>query len=395
MLPLDVLIVGGGLQGLILLDEFAAQGRSCVLVTNSDLGQGQTLHSHGLLNTGFGFGGPELRERRDRLVLPFLRARGIQTYGEWFLLAPDEMTVGERVTAGSLPVGLDPGTAHIRRLAELNFPKRRLLESLARDHLGRVIRGQVKEMRATHGIDTVQVQLAATGEELVFAPAVVVAATGAGTKNFLSSLAAATLQLAKIRLRRVQMLCVKGPAGVLPATSLLSLVHGLNVVAHRDEGTVMWYSTPFQDDDPNFTEAPDDAEADVDADLVASGFRRLERLFPAIASSRQLRFAAYAGYRQDIGETAGTPVCELVEGTANLVIALPSLVVNAWSNAKIAVEIVDAVAPRALRQPDIPGGGVGVRVGRPREDRPGVSWKTWRQISMEPAARRKAGASAD
>ncbi len=93
MIPLDVLIVGGGLQGLVLLDEFVAQGRSCVLVTNSDLGHGQTLHSHGLLNTGFGLGGPELRERRDRLVLPLLRARGIQAYGEWFLLAPDEIQV--------------------------------------------------------------------------------------------------------------------------------------------------------------------------------------------------------------------------------------------------------------------------------------------------------------
>jgi glycine/D-amino acid oxidase-like deaminating enzyme len=82
VIGIDVVIVGGGIQGLLLLDELAAAGRSCVLVTNSDLGGGQTLHSHGLLNTGFGFTGPGLREIRDRLALPFLRARHIDTYGE-------------------------------------------------------------------------------------------------------------------------------------------------------------------------------------------------------------------------------------------------------------------------------------------------------------------------
>jgi glycine/D-amino acid oxidase-like deaminating enzyme len=377
VIRIDVLIVGGGLQGLLLLDEFAAQGRSCVLVTDSDLGHGQTLHSHGLLNTGFGFAGPELRETRDRLVLPFLRARGIEPYGEWFLLTPDVVTVGERASADSLPVGLDPGEANIRRLPELNFPKRRLLESLARHHLNRVVRGRVTGVNGTDAIDTVQIQLAVSGAKLRLAPAVVIAATGTGTKRFVGSLASATTQLAKIRHRRVHILCVKGPIDALPATSVLSLVHGLNVVAHADGGTVVWYSTPFQDDDPNFEEAPDDAEADVDEDVVAVGFTRLKGLFPAIATSRQLRFAAYAGYRQDVGETVGTPACELVDGTANLLIALPSLVVNAWSNAKIAAGIVDALAPRKVPQPDIPGAGAGVRVGGLREDRPGVRWSTW------------------
>jgi 2-polyprenyl-6-methoxyphenol hydroxylase-like FAD-dependent oxidoreductase len=41
VIPIDVLIVGGGLQGLVLLDEFATSGRSCVLVTQSELGHGQ------------------------------------------------------------------------------------------------------------------------------------------------------------------------------------------------------------------------------------------------------------------------------------------------------------------------------------------------------------------
>jgi glycine/D-amino acid oxidase-like deaminating enzyme len=383
MIQVDALIVGGGLQGLLLLDELTSRGRSCVLVTDSDLGHGQTLHSHGLLNTGFGFAGPELRTTRDRLVLPSLRARGIEPYGEWFLLTPDEVTVGESASAGSLPAGIDPGGANVRRLPELNFPKRRLVESLARHHRNRVVRGQVTGVRGTGAIATVQVHLAVSGANLMLAPGVVIAATGTGTRRFVGSLARATTQLSKIRHRRVHMICVTGPAGVLPGASLLSPNHGLNVVAHARGEAVTWYSTPFQDEDPNFDDAPDSAEAEVDPDVVAGGLERLQRLFPSIAARRELRFTAYAGFRQDVGETVGTPACELVEGTANLLMALPSLVVNAWSNAKIAAEIVEAVAPRKIRQPDVPGAGVGVRVGRLREDRPGVRWSTWREINRQ------------
>jgi glycine/D-amino acid oxidase-like deaminating enzyme len=376
----DVLIVGGGLQGLLVLDQLSAAGRSCVLVTDSDLGSGQTLHSHGLLNTGFGFAGPRLRETRDRLVLPHLRARGIQPYGDWFLLTPDDVEVGERASSSILPRGMDPGAARIRRLPELNFPKRTLVEALGRDHLDRILRATAIHMSGTGAIETVEVRPHGSDRKLLFAPSVVVAATGTGTKTFLGPLAGASTQLAKIRYRRVHMLCVRGPVGVLPATSVLSSTHDLNVVAHANGGTVTWYSTPFQADDPNFEDAPGDARAALDPEVVRDGFRRLESLFPAIATTDELRFASYAGYRQDIGETPGTPACELVDGTANLVMALPSLVVNAWTNAEAAVEIVNAVTPRRTSQPDLPGAGAGVRVGPLREDEPDVHWGTWRQM---------------
>lgn len=382
MIPIDVLIVGGGLQGLLLLDEFAASGRSCALVTQSELGRGQTLHSHGLLNTGFGFAGAALRTTRDQLVVPFLQARGIQPYGDWFLLMPDDVEVGESASAENLPAGFEAGGTHVRRLHELNFPRRGLIERLGRDHLNRIVRGRIVGVHGAGTIETVLVELEMSGANLLFAPAVVIAATGTGTKRFLGSLAVGAPQLSKIRHRRVHIICVRGPAGVLPDASLLSLTHGLNVVAHANREGVTWYSTPFQDEDPNFDEAPDDAEADIDRDVVADGLQRLQRLFPPIATRNELRFTAYAGFRQDVGEIVGTPACELVDGTTNLLMALPSLAVNAWSNAKIAPEIVDAVAPRRGGQPEIPGAGVGVGVGRVREDRSGVRWSTWRQMSQ-------------
>jgi glycerol-3-phosphate dehydrogenase len=43
----DVLIIGGGLTGLLILKELKAKYRSVALVTESEIGHGQSLHMHG------------------------------------------------------------------------------------------------------------------------------------------------------------------------------------------------------------------------------------------------------------------------------------------------------------------------------------------------------------
>ena len=43
------MVIDGGVQGLLILDTLIAAGYSCALVTEGDLGAGQTLHSHGFL----------------------------------------------------------------------------------------------------------------------------------------------------------------------------------------------------------------------------------------------------------------------------------------------------------------------------------------------------------
>src|SRR5579859_5201300 len=73
----DVVVIGGGVQGLVILDTLITAGYSCALVTEGDLGAGQTLHSHGFLNTGFGMAGRELTETATQIVHPYLRARGV------------------------------------------------------------------------------------------------------------------------------------------------------------------------------------------------------------------------------------------------------------------------------------------------------------------------------
>jgi len=50
----DVLVAGGGIQGLTLLHELAAAGvRRAFLAAGGELGSGETLHSHGSMHRGY------------------------------------------------------------------------------------------------------------------------------------------------------------------------------------------------------------------------------------------------------------------------------------------------------------------------------------------------------
>jgi succinate dehydrogenase/fumarate reductase flavoprotein subunit len=50
-IEVDVLIVGSGFTGLFAADEAISRGYSCVIVSESKLGKGQSLHMHGNINT--------------------------------------------------------------------------------------------------------------------------------------------------------------------------------------------------------------------------------------------------------------------------------------------------------------------------------------------------------
>jgi hypothetical protein len=102
-------------------------------------------------------------------VVPFLQARGIQPYGDWFLLTPDAVDVGESASVEDMPAGFDAAGANVRRIPEFNFPRRELVERLRRDHLNRIFRGRLVDMHRTGAIETVVVKLETSGSKLLLA----------------------------------------------------------------------------------------------------------------------------------------------------------------------------------------------------------------------------------
>jgi hypothetical protein len=100
-------------------------------------------------------------------------------------------------------------------------------------------------------------------------------------------------------------------------------------------------------------------------------------LYPGLAETDGLQLGCYAGYRQDIGDLPGKRLCELVDGTQNVIMALPSGLIGPWLNAVAISEIVGGLVEPAGAQPSLPGGGVGVRAGSAVEDRPDFAWVDW------------------
>src|ERR1700694_5041917 len=126
---LDVVVIGGGVQGLLALSALIEKGYSCALVSDGDLGSGQTLHSHGFLNSGFGFAGPELQRASIDVVQPDLVERGLKLDQDWIFIPPPGFPFPEGLPAAILPPGFTAALGEgAVRWADSSFPKRRLIE---------------------------------------------------------------------------------------------------------------------------------------------------------------------------------------------------------------------------------------------------------------------------
>jgi glycine/D-amino acid oxidase-like deaminating enzyme len=384
MTELDVVIVGGGIQGLLVLDVLMERGYSCALVTEGDLGAGQTLHSHGFLNTGFGMLGPELPRAASEIVHPWLRRQGIEPSHNWVVIPPPGALVD--LPAAELPPGCVWTGGQARRLPDAVVPKRALVEALAAGSEDRVIRGSIVGFLGRNPVEKVLLRRPdRVGVEELGARAVVVAA-GCGTKGLLRQLAGLGPQVERIKHRVVHMLCLRAPCGALPATSVVTMPPGLMVAAHEDARGVTWYVTPMELSGPSFDDVPNDGEAETAPATLARAAAVLLTLFPRLPEVEGLLAGSYAGYRQDIGDGPGTRLCELVEGVRNVVVALPSGLLGAWLNAAEVPELLcDVVGPGGA-QPALSGGGEGVRVGGAVEEQPGFAWSSWADWSSQVVA---------
>lgn len=374
---LDVVVVGGGIQGLLALNALVDKGYSCALVSDGDLGSGQTLHSHGFLNTGFGMSGPELQRASIDVAQPYLEERGLELSQDWVLIPPPNFPLFEGLPTATLPSGFVwPGETAVS-LPDRSFPKRRLAETLSHGHQDRVLRGHATPILTDDRVDTVAVRLSATGEEVVLSTKAIVVAAGCGSKRILQGLVGQTPQTEQIKHRRVHMICIRAPRGSLPTTSVVAMPLGLMLAAHEQTDNVTWYVTPMEFGGPSYDDVPGDAASEVDPEMVVRGCIGLLTLYPLLPEIEGLQLGCYAGYRQDIGDQPGIRMCELLSGTSNVIMALPSGLIGPWLNMISITEIVGGLCDPSGDKPPLPGGGAGVRVGSAVEDRPDFIWAGW------------------
>ena len=322
--------------------------------------------------------GPELPRASVDLVQPYLEKRGLVLSHDWVMIPPPNMPPFDGLLPATLPSGFatPPGLKAVA-LPDRSLPKRGLVEVLSQSHHERILCGQATPRLSGEHVKEVVVRLSAGGEEIVLSTNVVVVAAGCGSKRLLKSLVGQTAQTEEIKHRRVHMICVRAPRGALQATSIVAMPLGLMLAAHDQPNNVTWYVTPMEMGGPSYDDIPGDAASDVDPEMVSRGCATLLTLYPRLPEIEGLQLGCYAGYRQDVGDRPGNRMCELVEGTKNVVVALPSGLVGPWLNATRLCEIVGGlVDPRGSQQP-LTRGGLGVRVGSAVEDRPDFVWLGW------------------
>lgn len=387
------MILGGGIQGLVLLRDLTEAGYACVLVTNADLGSGQTLHSHGLLNSGTGLLIGALQEELYRFTLPYLSRLNVPVYGEdrSFLLAPtpmvDQLTPAweanayhpQRVSPSSLPLGFEPvGSTY--RVRGFNVDKRRLVEALAvgLEHL--VVRGEIVDAN-----DGLRVRKAASEEVVSFEPRAIIVAAGCGTKRLLRNvLAVEEPALAKITYTKPHMICVMASAEVLPeigtilSPELIVVGHGHTDADRSQERLVTWYVTPVGAAPVRHADAPDDAIAEVEGPVVTSGIEALVRLFPRLANDNDgVQATVFAGFKQDFDGAPTRRACELVDPERNLLMVLPSVLANAVPNSVEAVSILrQRLGEPTRRAADFRHHG-GAATGKLNEHSDQTTWTNW------------------
>jgi glycine/D-amino acid oxidase-like deaminating enzyme len=393
VVAVDVAIVGGGLQGLVLLRELTSAGYGCVLVTHGDLGSGQTLHSHGLLNSGTGLVAGALQRELHQGTLPYLRRLGVPVYGEdrSFLLAPQAMVDQlapaweanryhpEPVDASVLPTGIEP-LARVYRVPGYNVDKHRLVATLCAGVEAFVLLGEVVQAGESIGVRAKD-----SGDLVSLEARAVVVAAGCGTKALLRDIfGVGEAVLERISYTRPHMICLRGPAGVLPDVGTV-VAPELMVVGHPSpdpsvpqDRLVTWYVTPAsQVPPPRYDNAPDDGAAEVDAPVVKTGIEALVRLVPSLVEEEErIEATVFAGYKQELDSQPTPRACEVVDGERNVVVALPSVLANAVPNA---VEAVELIRPRLGAGTAAPEArwGAGVAVGQHNEDADQLRWTTW------------------
>ncbi len=301
MTAVDVVVVGGGIQGLVILRELVEARYSCILVTNAPLGVGQTLHSHGLLNSGTGLVTGML-QKELQVTLPYLRRLGITFYGDdrSFLLAPDAMVEQlapawesnryhpELINGSGLPLAVET-SARAYRVRGLNVDKRALVDALARGLERFVLRGEVVAANAR-----MEVRATATQESVSLRPRAVVVSAGCGTKRLLHDVfGVKDTALDRISYLKSHMICLRGPSDVLPyvgsvvSPEFIVVGHPTGHRAGWEDRLVTWYVTPTEPDAVPAFDAPDYAVAEVDRRAVTAGVEALVRLFPGLRDARR------------------------------------------------------------------------------------------------------------
>jgi hypothetical protein len=212
MVDVDVLIVGGGAQGLWLLNDLSKRHYRAVLLERRELGGGQTCHSHGLIHRGHYYDDTDMMiilNAAAQFWQAFTDEKGIKKLNPHRALAGfGPGTAVERHTYFWRTAGLrfDPcpepdvlkagAVKHVFETEEFSLNPSEVIEGLSRDtdHATYKLDDRDDALEFVHdGNSIARVQAVLSGEQVEFKPRFLILCAGVGNYGLLAKLSADTI----------------------------------------------------------------------------------------------------------------------------------------------------------------------------------------------------------
>jgi glycerol-3-phosphate dehydrogenase len=261
-IPIDVLIVGGGVAGLFALRELRRAGRSALLVERNGLGFGQTVSSQGILHAGVkyalgGLAGEDAAEASQAAELwsqlladPASDLAGVRVLTRACLLWRTSGISGAAgmlgaklalrtrptpVAAGDRPPWLAGVAGDVLSLNETVIDPGSLLQTLARPHADALVRGEVAAMR--HGDDAVEAIIDGPQRVAVRARRVILAA-GRGNRELLALAGVADCPM---QLRPLRQAMIRGPLPLAFGHCIDGARTRITITSDTADGATVWH----------------------------------------------------------------------------------------------------------------------------------------------------------
>ncbi|BBM03424.1 FAD-dependent oxidoreductase [Microbulbifer sp. GL-2] len=324
-IPVDVLILGGGIQGVTLMRELIPE--YSVILVDDEFGEAESLHFHGYFSSGWNAANLQAAkiyryaaQRWNRelsnsgvishitdfhaaLTPDFLK----EVEGNWIdaaipfeeaelpeIFAPDNLPSNRRFKfPGDL---IFDGAEAYRSISE---PLRQQI------HRGRLASFQVKDSAIE------RVTLDMDGQSCQVKPELVISACGAGNAEVIRQLGIAEEQIQNAQMvRPLHMLLARGP-NIPPVSAFLI---DLIVMYHPlENGEGLWILT-LNPELPRFKAGVVDMRIppEIDNDLLCASFQRLSSAMVAFEAWAQgCQWSVYAGWKTDAPGPDGDPLVRL------------------------------------------------------------------------------------
>lgn len=371
---LDVLIIGGGIQGMWLLKDLAHLNYSAFLVTNRAIGVGQTLHSHGYIHAGYLYSELELAKRLNTnevvelwdhfmgssgITRPNLRPMFGFTRGMEELLLRRWRSARLPYYLGQLPSEFEGGIiTGVFNTNEYWVDVEQVVRHLSRD-VGDLVRmGRVERITMNQGGQR-EVKVVIENTDCLLKPRLVVLAAGVGNSALLKLMAQNDESLRNRirsgygdqgpqRIRRSQMLVLKGRT--LPAFACIFPHLNMFVVPRTDGSDNIWLVSHDTDQEVQSSQTfIGDSDPPVDSARLRRTIAALRAVAPTLFQ-RDVTWGAYTGFKGegrlgiDLGRLPKEEVIEDFEAR-DLIAVWPTKLTLAPKASK---EIVRRIAPRIV-----------------------------------------------